>query len=588
MAEYRNHDVFVTLGTGNMTPEEETMLGIVKHHDYAVLDMKTEAGNRLLLVKNPWYDSLVWTGWGSLDAVQAQTAQLCADRENDTDRGRLTNTFWLSYEDVMQHFYSLYVNWNPALFTHCQEYHFKWEVPDPTTQLVYTHNPQYSVTSADQGPVWVLFSRHWQDGELEMLRQRNKARTAPDDSDTLANVPKELGYVALAMYEHKTLPPGHRVLRHEPHQCTQKGSLVDSPNTLLRVEPKANQAFTLVVAQDGLPLPTYSCTLSFFSLSPLAIKVAPDVLPYHVDISGKWHSSNAGGSAAHASYVDNPQWALTVTQPTALSLLLSTDNKDVPVHVALMHSSGGKRVSPAQPRPATARHAIAASLEYERGCNTASAPVVEPGTYTLVPSTYEPKQLASFALRVSAAVPISAERIPSDDAGRFRTSPPSGPAMFGLGVERLRAVVELDSTTTLGLRAKSVRMKHKTSHPDLGNLTITSDSTKTLGPGSSTSSLSSSSSTAAPYAVRIALELGTGPRREVMASSGSEGEFADAALGLRTDDIELSVRKANTCGGLWIVVDRIGLRKWVGQGLEVDVLSTEKVRVGDWTVVNGE
>lgn len=543
---YSDGDAFLTLGTGNISPEEQETLGLVKEHDYAVLDMKIEGGNRLLLVKNPWCDSLVWTGAGSSATIQTHTpgSSSAADREG------MHNTFWISCDDVSQHFESLYVNWNPALFKHRQDHHFAWEIPSKTVQSALTHNPQFSVKAPTVRPIWILLSRHWQDGELEILRKwKARQDTDPDSSSvlstksegSLATVAKELGFMSLGLFQ--TSPAGTRVpVQAAAQRLVHLGPYVDSPNTLLRFDnPVPNQAYTAVVLQTGLPLPKYSFTLSFFSDAPLAVSPAAEPHAHHAAATGSWTRRTAGGSAAHASYARNPQFALSVPSRTPLSLLLSTDGREHPVHVALLFSGGGQRVT-----ALAGRDVVASSPEYQRGCATARAAAVEPGTYTVVCSTYEPGQLGDFALRVGADAPVALRPVLADAAGRMRTS--VAPLRFRDGERRRRAQVGVGRLTRASVAARA----------------------DPVGGGGG----------AAPCAIRVALELGTGVRRAVLAVSG-EGEFQDAALGLRTEDVDADPEAARMRGGLWLVVEQIGDQR-AGHDVHVEMLSDGPLQVGPW------
>ncbi|KAK0711287.1 hypothetical protein B0H67DRAFT_283395 [Lasiosphaeris hirsuta] len=520
-------NAIVTLGTGNIPPEEEEALGLVKEHDYAVLDLKKDARNRMFLIKNPWCDSFVWTGVGSSASLSVHTEE--SPYEN------MTNMFWMTFGDVFQHFDSLYINWNPAMFTHRQDHHFTWEMPSKTEELVFTNNPQYSVLSPSGSTVWVLLSRHWQDAELGILRQRKAEKGRQHDS--LANVSKQLGFMAVSIFA--TTPPGTRVPLTEGHRCLHQGPYVDSPNTLLRYEPTAGTAQTLVVAQSELPLPKYSFTLSFLSHEPLVISPAAEALPHSVTVPGAWTRRTAGGSAAHASYLTNPQFALTLPRTTPLSLVLSTDVPDLPVHVAVLFSGGGQRVT-----TVAGRDLLGASAEYQRGCTVASVPRADKGTYTVVVSTFEPGQTGRFSLHISAAEPVSLKPVLADAAGRLRAQAPA-PALFGDNEERLRASV------------------------GVGRLTRASVFARSEGGGG------------ASPAIRVALELGTGPHRTALAVSG-EGEFADASRGLRTGDVDLDPDVIRSCGGLWVVVEQIGGGSSARRGVLVEVLSDGIVQLGQW------
>ncbi|KAH6849800.1 hypothetical protein B0I37DRAFT_338981 [Chaetomium sp. MPI-CAGE-AT-0009] len=552
---YDDRNAILSLGTGNIPPEEEEALGLVREHDYAVMDLKEEDGSRLLLIKNPWVDSLVWTGLGC-------SATLKAHAVGSPDGP--SNQFWMAIEDVLQHFDSLYVNWNPAMFTYRQDHHFKWRMCDKTEELVFTHNPQYSVLSPSGSPVWVLLNRHWQDGELEILRQRKADKDRGDDA-SLATVSKQLGFMALALYT--TSPPGTRVPLPDITRRLHQTPYVDSPNTLLRYTPAPGTPQTLVVTQTELPLPSYSFTLSFFSHDPLTITPAPHPLPHNTSVTGAWTRRTAGGSASYPTFYTNPQYALTLTAPSPLSLTLSTSARDLPVHIAVLFTPDGERViSP------SGRDILCSSAEYARGCASATHPRLDPGTYAVVLSTFEPGQLAPYTLRLSAATPLTLRPLPADGAGRLRSPLPPLPSPRP-GHVRLRASVVPARLTRLSVQASS-------SAP--------------LGRGARVNGTGGSGGSA----MRMALEVGTGAHRTVLAVS-REGEYADATMGLRTAEVLVENRETLAArGGLWVVLEQIGGGAAYGGGggdggsgsasggVQVEVLSDGAVQVGEWEDAN--
>ncbi|KAK4239762.1 hypothetical protein C8A03DRAFT_32126 [Achaetomium macrosporum] len=544
---YDEGNAILTLGTGNILPEEEKVLGLVREHDYAVISLKKEDDSRLLLIKNPWVDSLVWTGVGSSATLKAHTVGSTSESSS--------NQFWMAFEDVLQHFDSLYVNWNPALFTYRQDHHFKWEMPDKTEELVFTTNPQFSVLSPSGSSIWVLLSRHWQDGELEILRQRKAEKDRGDAP--LATVSKQLGFMALALYA--TSPPGTRVPLPDTHRRLYQCPYVDSPNTLLRYDPNPGVPQTLVVTQTELPLPAYSFTLSFFSNDPLTINPAPSPLPHNISITGTWTRRTAGGSAAHPSYFTNPQYALTLPHASPLTCVLSTSARDLPVHVAVLFSassttSNNNHNNPQRVTAILGRDILCSSTEYHRGCTSASTPLLDAGTYTVLVSTFEPGHTADFTLRLSSSCPLTIKPLPaSDAAGRLRTPVPG--VFFTPGQSRIRARVGVTRLTRLSALARS-----------------------TAGSAS---------------ALRVALERGTGPHRTVLAVSG-DGEFADASMGLRTGEVDVEPEGVRAMGGLWVVLEQIGSggvgmytsttsgRNGGADGVQVEVLSDGAVHLGGW------
>jgi calpain-7 len=553
---YDYGDVVVTLGTGRLSELEEDTLGLAGEHDYAVLDISETPGSRKLLVKNPWCDGMVWKGVGSSNSSSA------ADHPTKLKPG----SFWISFDDVAQNFESLYLNWNPALFTERQDHHFVWRLPEPTMLGSFAHNPQYFMTASADGSTWILLSRHFQDQELAIAKSRS--------STTLADVSNKLGFMSLSIFDNK----GARVQLGD--KSLYRGHFVDSPQTLAPFEAKKGVRYTIAVAQHGLPLPQYSFTLSVFSRGPLDVGPAQDSMSSHTETQGSWTRRTAGGNAASATYLQNPQFAISVPQAGPLSILLSTDKEDLPVHVDLVWAKG-QRVT-----ALTIRDLVATSGEYRRGCALATVlPSVDAGVYTVVCSTFEPNQFADFTLRVGSMVPVTVTPVAADAAGRLRTALPP---LFFRGPEdgnKKRAEVSAVRLTKASVVVTSpLRPQHHTSsgHPSSSASSYISSNLSSLSL-SSTSSARSHNPT-----VRLRLELGRGPNREVLASTGGD-EFKEVGVGLRTAEFDVDPRVARG-RGLWIVVEQIGSypQQTVDEagGLNVELLSEGTVRVGGWEVVD--
>lgn len=578
-------DVVVTLGTGRLSRQEEDTLGLAGEHDYAVLDLKVQNnGERRMLLKNPWCDGLVWKGFGSTTTVDAEVypppsptlsrPDMSALSLSPNPFAHMTGTFWISFEDVVQNFESLYLNWNPALFTDRQDHHFVWDVPSRAMQRSFAHNPQYRFTANSSGAVWILLSRHFQDGELPIARDRANSQQRTKMS---------LGFTSICLF---ATAGGHSV--QMPDRPTHQSHFVDSPQTLMRYDVKAGTPYTVVVAQESLPLPKYIFTLSFFSRCPLSISKATPVLQHFTEVEGSWGRRNAGGNARTASFFHNPQYALVVPQPTAISLLLATDADDIPIHVDLVWAPG-QRVT-----ALTVRDIVVASGEYRRGCALAEvkAPqTIDAGTYTVVASTFEPGQHANFVLRIGSNVPVSLRPVLSDAAGRLRTE--LSPVIFRVGdTERKRARVAIARLTRVSVFARSGSLDGTSGA--LGGGGGSASFTGPLGspifaPGGNTSSSNNSSAdprsgTASPISVpcsvRVSFVYGSGPDAQVVGVTG-EGEFVDASLGLRTGEVDLDPDVARRMGGLWLVVDQMGTHR-EGQGIQVEVLSDGRVSVGAW------
>lgn len=558
--EYGRGNVIATLGTPVLSAEEETTLGLVSKHDYAVMDLKEETGVRLLLVKNPWRNSVVWKGVASSASVKTS--------------GDKTGMFWISFEDVVQNFDTLYLNWNPTLFTHRQDHHFPWELPDKTLASALAHNPQYTVQSDTSYPVWILLNRHWQDGELDRLRDQSKHRhhvhgdhsisAGVTAKSSFAPISQTLGFMALQVYA--APPQGTRILLPD-RSPLQQSPLLDSPHTLLCLEnPSPGIPYTIAITQSDLPLPNYTFSLTFLSLSPLTVNPS---LPTHAhthSIRGKWSRRTAGGNTASPNYRMNPSWSITIPSPTRLSLLLTTDAHDLAVHVCLVYSSPS--TVPQTPSSTLSRRDIVMSSgEYRRGAahvQSAASSTVQPGIYIATASTFTPGQLADFVLEVRSDVALSISRLEAPEAGRLRRTAP--PLIIGTDRERdsgstHRAEIQLSRLTRLCILARCA----------------------TCAEGGSGS-----------CAIRVSLELGRsrGPHRTFLAvAPRAEGEFGDGARELATEEVDVESRVVREGGGLWIVVESLGdegeRRGESGyqHNVTVEVLCDNLVSFGPWESV---
>ncbi|KAI5863196.1 cysteine proteinase [Durotheca rogersii] len=590
---YDYGDVVITLGTGRLSPDEEETLGLAGEHDYAVLDMAETQGNRKMLVKNPWCDGLVWKGVGSSEAASQATA--------DGHPVKLKpGSFWISFDDVTQNFESLYLNWNPSLFTERQDHHFTWKPPQAIIAGSFVHNPQYSMEAAADGSTWILLSRHFQDGELEIMRNHQV-------TTSLAAVSSKLGFMSVYVFADGG---GKRVqLSDRP---VYRGDFVDSPQMLAPFEAKKGVRYTVVVAAQELPLPQYSFTLSFFSRAALAVAPAQPPFRHYAEVRGSWTRRTAGGNAAAPTYVQNPQFGVTLPQAGPLSLLLSTARDDLPVHVDLVWAAGRRVVAVGN------RDLVVTSGDYRRGCALAESASVDAGAYTVVCSTFEPGCLADFVLRVGSDCPVTIAPVLADAAGRLRTHLP---ILAPGGAGKVRAVVSA---------ARLTRASVVVTRSGDGGGNSSNNSAQQQQP---LNHPGSGSSTPRPRpTVRVSLEYGTGPDKAVLASTDDDGNYyhqydvdgrgaaapgagrtgtlaraAAAAAdvgsaagpgefrvvgpaGLRTPEFDIDPRAR---GGrpLWLVVEQLGLYHGGGgggaaDGLLVEILSEGPVRAGAWEAVD--
>ncbi|KAI9666370.1 MAG: cysteine protease [Bathelium mastoideum] len=563
-----NGDVLITMGTGQMSDQVEHEIGLAGQHDYAVLDLQEKDNQCLLLLKNPWYEGTCWKGTiseppkpdgspvsGLVDGlVVGSNDSLSVDPKPETPSSLTTNsalqpgTFWIDLQSVMQHFESIYLNWNPGLFSHRQDIHFSWDLGtngsgDERVGRCVVSNPQFVVTSAKGQDVWLLLSKH-----LRGKRERSDSRKRPPG---LQEDREE--FISLYAFENG----GKRVYLNTG--SFKRGPLVDSPQTLLCLKVAPGIAYTVVCCEQNLKYTIYTFTLATFSSAPVTLVEAPSLYSHQSTIQGSWTRSSAGGSTNSPSYIRNPQFSLTLTQKTPLAILLSCSLKQVHVQVRLVH--GGQRIRSLPAR----RDVIVDSAEYRKESALATLPSELPvGVYTVICSTFESGQVGDFVLRVDSMAQISIRRLPGEDAGRLRTKLTD--AVFGQGSTRIAARITPKRLTRLALTVQRS-----------GTL---SNSQQAVYGGSQQHDLT----TKAPKShslLQLTIEVGRGPMKKVLFAS-SNGQHADTADGVHTEDIDLWP-EAMSHEGLWLVLDRMSANAAEEQ-FHVEMFSdtVDGVSFGSW------
>ncbi|KAM0248151.1 hypothetical protein ACHAQJ_009568 [Trichoderma viride] len=531
-AAFEMENVIVTLGTGHVSAEEEDIMGLIGEHDYAVQDL--DSSSRRLLVKNPWSHGQMWTGqgWSAIhDSGRPKFDPLPSGIDGNRTNSPSPGTLWLSIEDIAQHFESMYLNWNPALFTHRQDRHFAWDIPTKDFAASLVRNPQFSIVSPTGGVIWILLSRHFEDAELEIARNK---------SGSLAAVASQLGFMSILVFDKQ----GQRVqLSDGP---TYSGPYVDSPQTLARIESRAGKAYTVVIDQQELALASYTFSLSIFSNGPVHVKEAEEKMTHFTEQRGAWNRRTAGGNSACTTYFLNPQYKLSIPRAAPISALLATSNKDVHVHVDLIWARG-KRANTVK-----AKDLVVSSGEYRRGCTIAELGKLEAGDYTLVCSTFEAQQTADFTLRIGSMTPVTLEPIPADTAGKLQTPLPRF-TLRGQG-QRLRASINATWVTRAIVSFRSLV-------PTLESLLY---DTRSLP------------------AVMIRISILDGPQSESRILAESNGGLEDSGAVIRTPEFE--IEPSNTSHGRrYLVVESLWEHR-ATQELCGDMFSDSPIQVGDWEV----
>lgn len=533
-------DVLVTVGTGKMTHRAERELGLEGQHNYVILDMKETDSEKLFLVKNPWVEGKDWRGSqpATLPTMDA-TSTGNASRSTGGDSVSLGNssqsekfspgTYWIGLDNVVQHFESLYLNWNPGLFSYRQDIHFSWDVGAQHDQggCIIDH-PQFAFSCQNGGIVWFLLCRHFRDAPPEVHEKSdafNDGTVRPDMELYAARNPPK-GYMSIYIYDRK----GEQVYVKDNH--LERGPEVNTPQSLLRWECKPRSPYTLAINQDDLPTSSYTFTLSAFSNSAINLERAIQKYPIQTKVFSSWTTETAGGNTHSPKYFVNPQFSLKVSKRTPLIILVQTRELKYPIHVKLTHGQG-KRILSLQ-----SRDIIADSGEHSSGCAFAEVVDISPGTYTVICSMFEAGKVMDFSLRVDSTVACELKSIPRDGAGFVSTKLAN--ACFDSTVNKIAAPLVPRRLAGVTVIAKFLRIQS----PRF--LNSPENEIRSRSP------------------LRITIELGRGPERIFLACS-SNGEYSDTAS-VRTEKVDLSPNILYS-GDLWLVLDRLS-----GPGYAVEEL----------------
>ncbi|KAK5135009.1 hypothetical protein LTR08_005669 [Meristemomyces frigidus] len=524
-------DVMVTMGTGKMSSRTERELGLASEHDYAVLDLREVNGQRLLLVKNPWCEGMSWRGsFKKSGQSEAQARKLFAEDQDligidedtepvecsrdllNADEQLSPGTFWMDLDNVIQHFESVYLNWNPGLLAHRQDMHFAWNLcaseqthstPRGRFASLSAH-PQFTVAASSGGAIWILLWRHFKNAIPALATDEEIAKGNNFNIDMAGHI----SVVAFAAQ-------GRRVLLPEKH--LEKGWFVDSPQTLLKLDDcQPGVEYTIAPLEQDLAATEHTFTLSVFSNSPIVLSAAEVRYPYANKVPAAWTKESAGGNAHSPTYSTNPQFVIAVPQTTNISLLLETNSEELNVHVKLVHSNG-QRIHTVRNRDI-----VFDSKDHRRGCCLAEFAGLEAGQYTIICSTFEPRQLGDFSLLVESSQPTRVALLPREGAGRIRIE--LSTAAFQRGQSKVAVPLVPLRLVKVNAIARFVDNRF---------------------PGSASSR----------SLVRMSVESGRGPQRRIHVASGG-GEYADSAGGIRTEDIDLSP-EMKRYGDMWLVLDRM-------------------------------
>ncbi|CAO3666907.1 unnamed protein product [Umbelopsis vinacea] len=391
-------DVLVTISTGEMSEEIAAERGLVPTHAYAVIDIREVNGIRFMQVKNPW-SHLRWKGpYSHMDTERWNPELMQALNYNPSSAMQFDDgIFWIDFDSVCSNFVSIHLNWNPELFMHRWALHIPWHGDVGPKKDTYNlgYNPQFklvvNVPENKTAAVWLLMSKH-----ITVTEQKNT------------------DFITLHVYNDTN---GERVYHHG--KALKEGTYVNSPHILIRFNaPSGTSTYTIVFSQHE-KLKTLYFSLKAFSFSSFQLTEVPQTYPIEQKISGRWTDQSSGGNASNASFMNNPQWKLTLLPPEFVDqrpcgiIIMLEAPKTFAVHLLLVE--GGKRVA-----SFAAKEVVSQTSSYQHGFCCCELRDIKPGDYTIIASTYEPGLVGDFLLTVASNTQYTIDSIPVEGAGMFR------------------------------------------------------------------------------------------------------------------------------------------------------------------------
>ena len=373
-------------------------LGLVACHSYSILDFKEARGIRFLKIMNPWRHHR-WLGKYSHQDNVNWTPEIQRALGYDKTQGD-NGVFWMCWADATKYFVRINLSWLPHSFKFRFAMHMGWK------NIISENNhyfrcPQYHIVIKSQASTasWLLLNRH-----LPSTFEEDVPYSTIHVFDTTK-------WGDVRVMNPITLPKDDRV--HE-------GVYVNGASKLVRLAvPAGLSKFTVVVSSlSTKPFP-HSLTL-YSPIQTITLTRLPDIpFPFQRSVKGEWTSESAGGRCGMQRWRKNPQFRIIVKEASPLVICLELAKES---SVGLTISRIEKEVLASQGTRWQGRVDGIKHIAYRSGNYTSSfasfnsalpeagsseiptSQVVPPGVYTIIPTTFEAGQIASFKLSIYSPV----------------------------------------------------------------------------------------------------------------------------------------------------------------------------------------
>lgn len=241
--------------------------------------------------------------------------------------------------------------------------------------IKFSTNPQYEARMASDGPIFISLSQ--KDRRVDRTQQNSKY---PPIGITIV---------------HKKAD-GYRTDLVAQTHVIALSNYVASREVSIEIESKKGECVAIMpnTFEAGVQMPFY---LKVYSRSIEDIKLVDKDAPA-AQVKGAWDAKNGGGCLNNPSWVDNPQYLLTVNKKTDVPIALTQAGVDGrPTHIGLYlwkTTTGYRNLLPSG--------IVWQSPLIDSGTVSEVVPL-DQGQYVIMPCTFHPQKFTTYELKASSS-----------------------------------------------------------------------------------------------------------------------------------------------------------------------------------------
>ena len=384
--------------------------------------MHDQNERRSLLIKNPWSRAFTWNGVARHTLHSQNTEGLPAIPPH------LSGAFWMDLDSFCRDFESIYLNWNPGLFSFRSDIHHTWH-PETAEHLVSTlrSSPQFLVCSPQEGTAWIFLDRHI-------------SQPRPGSSMDSGAHAVEDGYLSLSAFAQN----GQRVITEG--DALTFTPFVNSPNTLLKLELEPDIPLTVLITGQRLPRTKFNISISVLATHRCTLNYAEERYRFCLRQEGKWPHAQLGSPVAGIEDMIERRFALQSYRLNSLYVLFESEPKDLPTQITLQRHNLALGSHELRSTPSRIDGPLRGGPHFAKFDN------VEHGTYLITCSTYPSTCPMMFSLEVGSEYAISVEPVTEKGAGQLVSTLPEVKVSYP--GQRLCAQISISNVTRMAASAR--------------------------------------------------------------------------------------------------------------------------------------